>query len=65
MKVSYGFWLGWFALILIAVGLFHAPYWFGGGALLLGLICLTTPHKILAWSSIILATMVLLIQLLQ
>ncbi|MHA6259582.1 hypothetical protein ACXYMX_06655 [Sporosarcina sp. CAU 1771] len=65
MKITYGFWLGWFAILMMAIGLFQAPYWFGSISLILGLLCLRTPHKILASSAIALATLILLIELLQ
>ena len=52
MKASLGIWIGWLAIISAIVGFFYAPYWLGGAALVLGLVCLASPQKVLAWSSI-------------
>jgi hypothetical protein len=61
LKASLGIWIGWLAIILAVVGFFYAPYWLGGGALVLGLVCLAFPQKVLAWISIVLGVIVILI----
>ena len=64
MNNTTGMWLGWLGIIAAAVGFFYAPYWLGGLAALLGLIVLATPQKALAWGSIVLGAIVILIPLL-
>ena len=65
MKTSYGILLGWLAIILAVIGFFYAPFWFGGGALVLGLICLAFPQKVIAWIAIVLGIIAVLIPVLQ
>ncbi|WP_207277772.1 hypothetical protein [Sporosarcina sp. E16_3] len=65
MKTSLGIWIGWLAIILAAAGFFYAPYWLGGGALVLGLVCLASPQKALAWISILLGAIVIVITMFQ
>ncbi|NYF26350.1 C4-dicarboxylate ABC transporter [Sporosarcina sp. JAI121] len=65
MKASLGIWIGWLAIILAIAGFFYAPFWLGGGALVLGLVCLAFPQKLLAWISIMLGIIVIVIQLFQ
>ncbi|MER2090137.1 MAG: hypothetical protein ABS920_10380 [Sporosarcina sp.] len=65
MKASLGIWIGWLAIILAVAGFFYAPFWLGGGALVLGLFCLAFPQKLLAWISIMLGVIVIAIQLFQ
>lgn len=61
MKSYFGTRICQLAILLALVGFFYAPYWFGGGAILLGLIGLKLSQKLLAWSSIVLGAIVLLL----
>lgn len=55
--------LGWLGILAGIVGFFLAPLWLGAIAVILGLITLASPQKVLAWISIVLGVIVLLIQL--
>ncbi|CAM4259390.1 hypothetical protein [Lederbergia lenta] len=63
MKASLGIWIGWLAILLAALGFFYEPYGLGGSAFVLGLICLTSPQKVLAWSGITLGALAVLFAL--
>ncbi|KAB2339000.1 C4-dicarboxylate ABC transporter [Cytobacillus depressus] len=60
-----GLWLGWLGVIAAVVGFFFAPYWLGAIAVVLGLIVLASPQKALAWSSLVLGAIAILIPLLS
>ncbi|MDQ0875909.1 hypothetical protein QFZ77_004568 [Paenibacillus sp. V4I3] len=61
MNEMTGKWLGWIGIVLAIIGFFYAPIWMGSIAVILGLICLATPKKGLAWWSIGLGVMALII----
>ncbi|MZQ86245.1 C4-dicarboxylate ABC transporter [Paenibacillus sp. 5J-6] len=61
MRVTTGKWLGWIGIILAVIGFFYAPVWMGSFAVVLGLICLATPKKGLAWWSVALGVMAFII----
>ncbi|TQR20399.1 C4-dicarboxylate ABC transporter [Psychrobacillus vulpis] len=65
MKASLGIWTGWLAIILAVVGFFYYPMYLGGAAVVLGLITLTSPQKLLAWSSIVLGAIAFFLPYLQ
>ncbi|MBS4179532.1 hypothetical protein [Lederbergia citrea] len=65
MNKSTGMWLGWLGILAAVVGFFYAPIWLGGLAAVLGLIVLASPQKALAWCSLVLGVIVILLSLLS
>ncbi|MFF2753248.1 hypothetical protein ACFVR1_05770 [Psychrobacillus sp. NPDC058041] len=65
MKASLGMWIGWIGIVLAVVGFFYYPMILGGGAVVLGLVGLTSPQKFLAWISIVLGAIAFFLPMLQ
>ena len=65
MKASLGMWIGWIGIVLAIVGFFYYPMILGAGAVVLGLVGLTSPQKFLAWISIVLGAIAFFLPMLH